>query len=320
MRRQRRIRLATAMTYVGLSCVLIGVLAIVIPYIINVDRLKPALVDAILFKYTLGGFGVGAIGVGIAFWSLSVAQRAQIVTEASDDKMRAMAGLEFDEKMAVLESHIYRIRCNERPLSEQIYHDLKACVRLQEWIDEGDVEILRAKIQRLKEAIKEYKGTEHWQTNKYEELLSRLEALEQQVKGNVRVTTNGYGGSKAMEENEENRTELIARWTHERTALGQGISLLLLLNSVLFLGYVQIHDLWLGVVVACVGSFGSVISPGFLISIQKRTEELERRLEFKDHKRKGIINRIILWNSFIIFIFFVPIWVSALIFSIIRVW
>ena len=187
-------------------------------------------------------------------------------------------------------------------------------------MDESDVEMLRAKIKSIKEAMKEYQGKELWKTNKYEELLSKLEALERRSEGNVKVTANGYTSSGSTEETVENRKELFEWWMHQKTSYGQLMSLVLVLNSLLFIGYAQIFDTWFGVVVACVGVFNISVNLGFLIIERRHVNNLQQRLNITEYERRSKISRILPWNALAIFSFLAPIWVSGVIFSATHVW
>jgi uncharacterized membrane protein (DUF485 family) len=118
----------------------------------------------------------------------------------------------------------------------------------------------------------------------------------------------------------DNRNELIQRWQHERHSFQAGLSLLILLNSVLFLGYVPLRNVWLGVVCCCVGLFCCTISTGYLLIVQHRIEEMEKALGYEKEYQANKIIRSVPWASLLLLTFFAPIWISALVFSIKAVW
>jgi len=151
----------------------------------------------------LWGMGIGLIPIGIVVWiisyifsdinSLSVALGlfsvalglvAISIGGKADLRMRAMANLEFDEKMGVIQTHIERIKKNMNPVADQIYYDVSGCVRLQNWMGKSERTKLREKIFDIIKAMEWYKDNERqiWEESKYADLTKQLRTLEQQVK------------------------------------------------------------------------------------------------------------------------------------------
>lgn len=144
--------------------------------------LNPENVTEIGFIYTFAGFGASIIGAGLGILGLSAGNKATEIAKESDKRMKAIGDLNFHERMGMLEVHIRNIRNNEKPLPNQIYHDVNACVLLQDWISKNDIEMLRTSIRDIVAAAEEYKGTKIWETNQYESMVGKLTQLEKQLK------------------------------------------------------------------------------------------------------------------------------------------
>jgi len=94
-------------------------------------------------KTALIGVGVGIIAVGIGFLGVWIAQK-------SDNKMAAIANLEFDEKGAMIEEYeAYFSKNFDKTKFERFRWDLEAMAHVAEWADEDK----RARISRSVDII-----------------------------------------------------------------------------------------------------------------------------------------------------------------------
>ena len=107
---------------------------------------------------------------------------------------------------------------------------------------------------------------------------------------------------------------------NERNLFGVGISLLLLLSSLLYVGYVELKDTWLGITISSIGLISSIIGTIYVAGFQQRIKNMEKALKVADmyQTRRPKLRKqqwVAIWLSF----FLVSIWLPSLIFSIISV-
>ncbi len=118
-----------------------------------------------------------------------------------------------------------------------------------------------------------------------------------------------------MKENLQKRNEYFQRWQLERQVFSNGMVIVLLLNSVLFLGYVQVRYSYLGVVLSVIGLSSCGICSAYFMGIQRRIGRMETELGFAaEYQAKGRGRRFPLASLILAFIF-APIWVYSLITS-----
>lgn len=151
--------------HIGILAVVIGLAAMVLWYRVPEDLLATA-------KYDLIGFGVGAIGVGVAIYSTGVARD-------SDRKISSIANLQFYEKMAVVESYMQLVAESYIPPNDEgrtafanrIFYDIKGARQLSQYVDPRLKKELDIKIQEL--------ITKTSNLQPYTELAARLVELQQ---------------------------------------------------------------------------------------------------------------------------------------------
>lgn len=82
-----------------------------------------------------------SIGLGILSFIISII--AIIIAIKSDRKMKAIANLEYDEKLAIMASHSEKVKTEDNLASiERIKHDLSAVSNLRKYADRGKKEAL----------------------------------------------------------------------------------------------------------------------------------------------------------------------------------
>jgi hypothetical protein len=101
---------------------------------------------------------------------------------------------QFEQRLRLLESYPQQIRANIGPKSEQIVHDVQACIRIQGWVRRRDVRDLRARIKDIRDAMAEYRDTERWEEKGYDRLYPMLELLELEIRGKAKDREPGYDG------------------------------------------------------------------------------------------------------------------------------
>lgn len=93
---------------------------------------------------------------------------------------------QFEQRLRSLESYPQQIRANLGPKSEQIVHDVQACIRIQGWVRRRDIRALRARIKDIRYAMEQYRGTEWWEQRGYDRLYPMLELLELEIRGRAK--------------------------------------------------------------------------------------------------------------------------------------
>ena len=120
---------------------------------------------------------------------------------------------------------------------------------------------------------------------------------------------------------EERRKEKrdFATWQLERQLLYQRLSLFLVTSSILFLGYIQIRAIQLGILISIMGLTSCVLFGLNFRNIPNRLEKLETSLGIKEERDKEP-SRIPARLVCLVFPpFFAIIWIASLIFSILTV-
>ena len=120
------VRLRRPLLFVSVGLVAVGVLLILL------HRTQPEI--SILAGYDVVNFGAGAISIGIAFLGLDIARE-------SDNKMKAIANLQFDEKVVAMENYMdeFSEPSFDAKLLEPEYKkflwDLRAMAHVARWVD-----------------------------------------------------------------------------------------------------------------------------------------------------------------------------------------
>jgi len=113
---------------------------------------------------------IRAVGLGTGFISISVGFLALYVSRISDRRMKAMANLEFYEKIAVVENYIAAVKSRTPVVAKSIKHDLIAAKQLNNYVD--------SKIKNaLDEKIDELKKEANIDSQKYTDLIEELTNL-----------------------------------------------------------------------------------------------------------------------------------------------
>jgi len=123
----------------------------------------------------LFSFGIAAFGIGTGFIGLSVAGK-------SGERMKAMATLEFYEKIAVIESYIQCVAESYIPPSEdskkafanRIYNDIKGAKQLKGYVHSKIDGELNKKVDELKHKA------DNKDSQNYKELIDKLIELQQE--------------------------------------------------------------------------------------------------------------------------------------------
>jgi len=140
----------------GMIVGLVGVIAIVLFTVAPQEILHAA-------KYDVVGFGVGAIGVGVGFYSTGVAVE-------STGMIKSMANLEFYEKIAIVDEYLHAIDAKADIVADRIYHEIKGAWQLKKYVDPKIERELDNKINAMKGKILE--------GQQYGELVNRIQQLQ----------------------------------------------------------------------------------------------------------------------------------------------
>ena len=92
--------------------------------------------------------------------------------------------------------------------------------------------------------------------------------------------------------------------------------MLLLLNSILLLGYVQVKHSGLGIILAAIGLIACGVMAGYFIPIQRRLGRMETELGFAADYGVRVGRRRMPWASLVLPLMFAPVWIYSLINSI----
>lgn len=122
-------------------------------------------------ELSLIALGLAFFGIGTGFISLSVSNK-------SDDRMIAIANLEFYEKMAVAQLYIRDMSQPDsdewkKAYADRIYYDLKGAKELEQWVKSPELK------SRFNDAIQDLLN-KALNGQKYEQLIKRL----YEIKGN----------------------------------------------------------------------------------------------------------------------------------------
>ena len=160
-----KVRSKETLEIVGYSCWIIGIVLM--------------LVHLNLYAY-LFSVGIATFGIRTGFIGLGIAKQSRRIASQSDDRMQAMANLEFHEKKAVIEAYIsdiYKARSKiEEALdahAKRIYHDVKGAKELKNYVDPQ----LRT---QLDEEINKLKNIANEEPTKYKELIEKLTQLQKE--------------------------------------------------------------------------------------------------------------------------------------------
>jgi len=123
-----------AMLLVGLCFLLVG-------------RMQPNISS--LVGYDVTNFGASAIGIGIAFFGLDIAR-------TSDNRMKAIANLEFYEKMAMIENYLSQVRNNQNVVVKALGYDVDGVKALGKFVEPQLKKELDKKLEELEAEAKKH--------------------------------------------------------------------------------------------------------------------------------------------------------------------
>jgi hypothetical protein len=117
---------------------------------------------------------------------------------------------------------------------------------------------------------------------------------------------------KRMSDQTKNQEE----WTHRRQTFWQAIALILFLNSLLFLGYVEISATWLAIVIASIGLISTIVGAYYLMVEERAIEKLEYELGTSEkYQNRFKFLRTIPTGAAAISVALLPIWIGSLVFT-----
>jgi len=94
-------------------------------------------------------WNIGACALGASVIGVSIGFLALYVSLKSDERMKAMANLEFYEKIAMVENYIFTVKARQNVVVEAIYNDIKAAKQLKKYVNPEIEQKLDNKIQEL---------------------------------------------------------------------------------------------------------------------------------------------------------------------------
>jgi len=121
------------------------------------------------------------LGLGIGIIAFVVGAMSMKISTESDKRMKAMANLEFYEKIAVIQGYLENaIRTNspsnpeaDRAYADRIYYDIKGAKQLEEWVKDPNIkQTLNEEIQRLLDKV--------LAGQTYEYLIKRLQQIQRE--------------------------------------------------------------------------------------------------------------------------------------------
>ena len=89
------------------------------------------------------------VGIGFSLVSISIAGFALSVSRESGDRMKAMANLEFYEKIGVLEYHIENVKNGNSIVVGTVCNDIRGAMQLKNYVEPTVKQRLDDKIQEL---------------------------------------------------------------------------------------------------------------------------------------------------------------------------
>ena len=162
--------------------------------------------------YDIVNFGVGAIGISVAILALGIAVKSGEIAEESDKRMKAMANLEFYEKMAVIDAYTSDIGKEPEAYANRIYHDIRGALELKEYVEPAIKDKLDEKIKAMKDIVDKMPEGHPYR----ELLLDRLKRLLEEGSEASSVRESGNQGRHEMETTEKKgaaTTEVRRLWS-----------------------------------------------------------------------------------------------------------
>lgn len=128
-----------------------------------------------------------AVGLGLGLISISIAVYALMTSQQSDKKMKAMANMEFLEKMAMIADYMHDIQQNKPVVPDRLYYDIRGAMHLTEYVDPEIKGNLNMKIEAMRDSVTG--------DPKYKQLVVRLNQLldEDRSPPGIEPSTDGGG-------------------------------------------------------------------------------------------------------------------------------
>ncbi len=117
-------------------------------------------------------WNIGACALGASVIGVSIGFLALYVSLKSGERMKAMANLEFNEKMAIVENYIAAVRLGNNVVAKSIKYDLGAAKQLNKYVDSKVKNELDERIDELKKQATE-------DPQKYKDLIKELTNLQE---------------------------------------------------------------------------------------------------------------------------------------------
>jgi len=117
-------------------------------------------------------WNIGACALGASVIGVSIGFLALYISLKSGERVKAMANLEFHEKMAVVENYIAAVKLRKNVVAKSIKYDLTAAKQLNEYVDSKIKNELDKKIDELKKEATE-------DPQKYKELIEELTNVQE---------------------------------------------------------------------------------------------------------------------------------------------
>lgn len=112
--------------------------------------------------------GVSIVSVGVAGFGIWIATK-------SDRRMKAIANLEFNEKIAVVEHYLHNVGDNKTVSARAIGYDIRAALELQRWVEPN----LEKQLWQSIDILKSEAQAKH---PKYEDLCEELHKIKQEFR------------------------------------------------------------------------------------------------------------------------------------------
>ena len=123
------------------------------------------------FFFGFEALGLGLIAIGIA--------------DKSDEKIQAIAGLEFDDKMGVLNGYSVLIRDKPEQVmsvpNEKIYSVVNAVFRLRKWLSDDEKMKFKNLLSEMQSSLKKWENVHYWKAFNFDVLFAQLKSFEEDI-------------------------------------------------------------------------------------------------------------------------------------------